>query len=89
MFALFFFFLFFFPFPWILVDRVRVRDTTAEKAKDEMIAILQTELKVVRQANNMQKQEIDQLKGTVAAMELEFREYTSKIQNHCDVGIGI
>jgi len=47
--------------------------------KDEIIAVLQSEVKILRQANDLQKQEVEKLKEVVAAQDEERKQLKKEL----------
>jgi len=49
------------------------------RAKDELIAVLQSEVKILRQANSLQWQEVAKLKQVIAAQDIERKAMLSEL----------
>ena len=54
-----------------LLEKRSRRDPPDVRAKDDLIAVLQAEIKILRQANEMQQQELMRLKQVIAAQNAE------------------
>lgn len=50
-----------------------------DKTKDEVIAVLQAEVKILRNANSLQKQEVEKLREVVAAQDEERKQLKAEL----------
>ena len=64
-----------------LLEKRSRRDPPDVRAKDDLIAVLQAEIKILRQANEMQQQELMKLKEVIAAQNTERKELKRELAN--------